>query len=339
VNGRSRPNTIEDVAREAGVSVATVSRAMRGLPNVAPSTREHVLAVAARLDYRADPSAARLAAGRTRAVAIAVPMLDSWYFSKVMAGAEAVLSEAGYDLLAFTIDSDERRHRALGGPLVKRVDGVILVDLRIPHEEATALAAGDVPIVTIGFEIAGASAVMVDDLGIAERAVEHLVALGHRDIALLGGVTDDPLRFTVPELRRAGYRRALRRHGIEHRHRYEAHGNFSVEGGREAMASLLDRDDPPTAVFAMSDEMAFGALREIWDRGLDVPGDVSVVGVDDHDIAAVVGLTTMQQEVASHGAVAARQLLDHLEQRELAATVRCAETTLVVRSTTGPAHA
>lgn len=333
-----RSATIEDVARAAGVSVATVSRALRGLPNVAPSTRLRVQSVAEELRYRADPAASRLAAGRTRSVAMAVPLLDSWYFSKVMAGAEAVLGDAGYDVLIFAIDSDDRRRRVLGGPLVKRVDGLILVDMRIPDDELAALRA--VPLVSIGFEFEGSSSVMVDDPTLAHWAVTHLLDLGHRGIGLVGGLTDDPLRFAVPAQRQQGYRQALTDAGVALRPELEVHGNFSIEGGAEAAAMLLDLDDPPTAIFAMSDEMAFGVMREIWARGLEIPGDVSVVGVDDHDFASVVGLTTVHQQVAAHGAVAARLLLAQLDSSPPGSspepTVHVAESALVVRTSTGP---
>lgn len=337
-DARPRSATIEDVARKAGVSVATVSRALRGLPNVAPSTRLRVQTVADELHYRADPSASRLAAGRTRSVAMAVPLLDSWYFSKVMAGAEAVLGDAGYDVLTFAIDSDERRRRVLGGPLVKRVDGLILVDLRIPDHEVAALS--EVALVSIGFVVDGASSVMVDDRRLAHGAVTHLLDLGHRAIGLVGGLTDDPLRFAVPAQRQHGYRTAIVDAGLTPRPDLEVHGNFSIEGGAEAAAMLLDLPEPPTAIFAMSDEMAFGVMREVWARGLQVPGDVSVVGVDDHDFASVVGLTTVQQQVAAHGAVAARLLLAQLADPPLAIapepTVHVAESALVVRSSTAP---
>ena len=331
-----KPTTIEDVAREAGVSVATVSRALRGLPNVAPSTRDRVCKIAVALNYYADPSASALAAGRTRTIAMAVPVLDSWYFSQVMAGAEAVVAQAGYDLLLFTVDSDERRRRLFNGPLIKRADGLIVVDVRVPEEEAAALTAGPVTVVAVGMEIDGASSVMVDDRTIAFDAVTHLFELGHERVALIAGLPDDPLRFNVPAERRAGYDAALEHAGIEQRPEYVVSGNFSMVGGRDAMRWLLDLDEPPTAVFAMSDEMAFGALREIWDRGLDAPKDISIIGVDDHEFAAMVGLTTVQQEVARHGAAAARMLLEHLDAPERVPERVLASTTFVERTTTGP---
>ena len=332
----SRPVTIEDVAQAAGVSVATVSRALRDLPNVAPSTREKVLAVATELQYRPDPSASALAAGRTRTIAMAVPVLDSWYFTQVMAGAEAVLSGAGYDLLLFSVDTDERRQRLLSGPLLKRADGLILVDLRMPDDEVASLLASQIEVVAVGIEIPGASAVVVDDHRIAFDVVTYLARLGHRRIALIEGLPDDPLRFQVPAERRRGYSDALAAADLPEDTGLIAAGNFSVVGGREAMARLLDLPEPPTAVFAMSDEMAFGALRELWDRGLDAPCDVSVIGVDDHDFASIVGLTTMQQEVARHGEVAARLLLDRLEPGERDIVRHTPTATFIERSTAGP---
>ena len=332
----NRPVTIEDVARAAGVSVATVSRALRGLPNVAPSTREKVCAVADELHYRPDPMASGLAAGRTRTVAMAVPVLDSWYFSQVMSGAEAVLSGAGYDLLLFSVDDDERRRRLLGGPLLKRADGLIVVDLRIPPEEAASLTASALAVVAVGIEFEGADSVVVDDHRIAFDAVTHLVGLGHSRIALIAGLSDDPLRFHVPAERHRGYMDALAAAGLSPRADHVVAGNFSVDGGREAMSRLLDSAEPPTAVFAMSDEMAFGALRELWNRGLRAPDHLSIIGVDDHDFAEIVGLTTVQQEVPRHGEVAARMLLDRMAGEAAEVRRHIPTATFVPRTTAGP---
>ncbi len=328
--------TIEDVAAEAGVSVATVSRALRGLPNVAPGTRERVLATAAAMSYEADPNASRLAAGRSRTVAMAVPVLNGWYFAQVVAGVEAVLSESGYDLLLFGVTSDASRTRFLSGPLRRRSDGLILVDIRIPALEIESLATQKAQLVTVGFQAEQFPSVRIDDLSVARSAVAHLVGLGHTSIAIMAGLPDDPLRFTVPELRRQGYLEVLEEVGVAPREEFDVAGNFSIDGGYEAMAKLLDLDDPPTAVFAMSDEMAMGALVAARERGVDVPGDLSVIGVDDHDAAAVVGLTTVAQAVSHHGSVAARLLLDRFEDPDAAPVHHCNATKLVVRSTTGP---
>lgn len=342
----TQPTTIEDVASAAGVSVATVSRALRDLPNVAPATRARVQEVARRLRYRADPSAAALAAGRTKTIAMAVPLLGSWYFNEVMAGAHAVLRDAGYDLLLFTVDGDISRQRLLSGPLVKRADGLLLVDVHVPEDEAAALVADQseprpgrqsraMSVVTVGIELPGATSVTVDDRRLARDAVSHLLELGHTEIGVIHGGEDDPSGFRVPAERQQGYLDALAAAGLAPRPELSVAGNFSVSGGADAMGRLLDLDRAPTAVFAMSDEMAFGALREIARRDLRVPEDMSVVGVDDHDFAAVVGLTTVHQEVAEHGAVAARLLLDQLTGVLDQPVHHTARTELVVRRSTG----
>ncbi len=331
-----RPSTIEDVARRSGVSVATVSRALRGLPNVAPSTRKRVEEAAELLHYQPDPSAARLASGRSRTVAMAVPDLGSWYFGKVMAAVESVMAAAGYDLLVVAVDSEAARLRLTRGPLVKRADGLILVDLPLSADEASSLMASRVHVVSVGSAPSGASSVRIDDVRVAELAVDHLLELGHTRIGLLAGVNDDPLHFEVPIDRRHGYRRALARAGVEPDDRLERVGSFTVEGGYDAMRSMLQAPEPPTAVFAMGDEMAFGALRAIWETGADVPEDVSVVGVDDHELSAVVGLTTVRQNVAEHGSLAAQLLLDRLSGRSTETASYQVPIALIERRTTAP---
>ncbi len=329
----SRPATIDDVAAAAGVSVATVSRAMRNLPNVAPSTAERVRQAAQELHYRPTPFASGLAAGRTHTVAIAVPMLASWYFAQVLAGAESALTSAGYDLLVVSLDDEDTRRRVLQGPLIKRADGVILLDVMLPDDEISGLTDGPLAVVTLGFEVGGFPAVLVDDIEVARLAVSHLLDHGHRDIAVIGGEIENPHHFAVPMARRDGYLRCLTDAGITPRREYERAGGFTIEGGAAAMAELLALDEPPTAVFAMSDEMAAGAMRTLAERGLDVPGDISIVGVDDHEFASVLGLTTVRQPVRDHGTAAVDLLLALLADPAHPPSSRQLPVELVVRRT------
>lgn len=328
--------TIEDVAARAGVSVATVSRALRGLPNVAPTTRDKVRAVALQLGYRADPNASRLGARRTRTIGMGVPLLGSWYFSQVVAGAEAVLSAEGYDVLLLAIGSAAARRRMVegDGPLHRRVDGLLLVDLRLDPDEVDTFARTGSSIVTVGDSYPGFPSVAIDDRRAAAMAVTHLLNLGHRDIALIGDLPGEALQFNVPGFRRAGYRQALDDAGVPVRLDYDVAGNFSVDGGHEAMVRLLATPRPPTAVFAMSDEMAIGAIRAVRDHGLRVPEDVSVVGFDDHELAEAVGLTTIRQPVAQIGGLAARAALRLLEEDPPSPLHQVVETSLAVRTTT-----
>jgi len=312
--GKGGRATIEDVAAAASVSVATVSRALRGLPNVAESTRVRVEQVATNLNYHAHPSASRLASGRTRNVAIAVPVLNSWYFSEVIAGAEAVMSEAGYSLsITATSRGEERLEFVRQVAASGSADGVIMVDLPLDQIEIDLLADSSLSVVTTGFDCIEFPSILVDNVAVGLLATQHLIDRGHTRIGILTGQSEDPLHFTVPSDRVEGFKRCLLEAGIELDRHLECTGNFSVAGGHEAMSRLLDLPAPPTAVFAMSDEMAFGAIWAARDRDLEIPSDLAVIGVDDHDMSEMLGLTTVCQQVDQHGVVAARRMVESLE--------------------------
>ena len=310
--------TVEDVARAAGVSVATVSRALRHLPNVAGATRARVEAAAAELNYRADPNASRLATGRSNAIGIAMPFVGQWYFAQVLAGVEAVLASAGYDLLLYSAATPEDRRRFLTDalPVRKRVDGVVLIDLIVPPEEIGAWSNSGVRLVSVGQRVDPFPSVTLDNESAARRAVEHLIELGHRRIGLIGASEpdsdDDPFHFKVPGARQQGYRDALVAAGIEPDPALEVPAAFECTAGQRAAEQLLDLVDPPTAVFATSDEMAIGAMRAASRRGLEVPDDLSVIGFDDHDLAEAIGLSTIRQPAVEIGGWAVNLLLAEL---------------------------
>ena len=330
--------TIEDVANAANVSVATVSRALRGLPNVAPSTRARISEVATAMHYRADPAAARLAAGRTRTIVVVVPHLAGWYFSTVVAGVEAVCAETGYDCIVMAVGTIEESNRLLDETyhLERRIDGVVLVNIPISEAQARSLSERGVSCSTIGVRVGHQPNVSIDDVTAARLAVDHLIQLGHRRIALISGQVEDPMNFEVPKMRRRGYAGALEAGGIGIDDALVEAGNFGIDGGREAMAALLDRPSPPTAVFAMSDEMAFGALMTLQERDLTAGRDVSLVGIDDHDVSRVLGLTTVRQHVAEQGALACRGLMAAIESPTAQFETIRSPVELVVRSTTSP---
>lgn len=339
-------STIEDVAHAAGVSVATVSRALRGLPNVATSTRARVEEVARGLNYRPDPNAARLATGRSHTVAIVVPFINSWYFANVIAGAEAVCADGGYDLLVLTSPSPATRADTVAGPigLDRRVDGLIFVEVALADADVAEFDRLGVGVVTVGQRTDEFPSISIDNVAIGRTAVEHLVGLGHTRIGVLAGQAEDPVHFDVPGQRIEGARHALAAAGGRLDPELIAPGQFTVDGGYRAASALLGRPERPTALFALSDEMAFGALLAARDLGLDIPGDVSLVGVDDHESAEVMGLTTVRQHVVEHGAVAARALLRQLTRARGTAVrtrpehiVNPAE--LVVRRSTSPPRA
>ena len=303
---------IDDVARAAGVSTATVSRALRGLPNVSEATRDRVRAAAQALGYVASPSAASLASGRTRAIGLLSPWVNRWYFANVIEGAERTLRAHGFDVLLYTIDRRrvEGRPRVDPGVLRHRVDGVIVVGLPLGRDEVDLLLTLDRPLVCIGWGGTGEVTVRLDDRAAAAAATQHLVDLGHRAIGHLSGAADDLRPGTPPGEREAGWRETLAAAGLDAAPRLETHGNFDVTSGRTAMRGLLERAPEVTAVFAASDEMAMGALLALREAGRRVPEDVSLVGIDGHDMGELVGLTTMVQPAAEQGAMAASLVLD-----------------------------
>ncbi|SHG81017.1 transcriptional regulator, LacI family [Jatrophihabitans endophyticus] len=303
--------SIEDVARRAGVSIATVSRALRGLPDVATATRDRVLAAAAELDYVASPFAARLASGRTTTVGLVVPFVNRWFFSEVIATVENALRRENFDLLLYNLGDPSGRDRFFDVmPMRKRVDGVIVASLVLDDAEFAALEDLDLPVGLLGIERRGTLSAGIDDIAAACDAVTYLTSLGHRRVGLIGGDTDDPMRFTPPLHRRTGYHRALAAVGVEPDPALEQLGFFTVEGGIEAAQRLLAVPEPPTALFAESDEMAYGALRAIHDRGLRVPEDISVVGFDDQPFSDLMDLTTVRQPVAEQALDITTRLLN-----------------------------
>lgn len=325
--------SIEDVARRAGVSVATVSRALRGLPNVADETRRRVEVAARDLDYVSDPSAARLAAGRTRTLGIVVPRLDSWYSSRMMAAMHAVWSEAGYDLLAIVLADHTERDRFLRDlSFRKRVDGLVLVDVPFDEQELQRLVGTEVAVVVAGGHSGLVPTVGIDDRVAARMLVEHLVALGHHEIALISGSLHEPFRFAGPTARMAGVDDGLAAASVEVPDTWSYVTDWSLDAAATAMERILDaRPEPPTGVVCFSDEIAIAAMGVLRRRGLRVPDDVSVVGFDDHDLAGSVGVTTVHQPVQDLGHRAAELLLQQLDHPPGEVASEVLPTRIVVR--------
>lgn len=329
---------IKDVARDVNMSTATVSRALRGLPGVSEETRARVVETALRLGYVASPGAAALASGKTRTVAVIVPWVTRWFFSAVVQGAEEVLREQGYDLLLYNLAGDESaRHRVFETTLLnKRVDAVLVLSLKPTTDELARLDKLGRPVTIVGADVPGWATVRIDDVEAARAATRHLTGLGHRRIGYVGGEIEGVLDFTAPAARLTGYREALGEAGIEVDESLEAEGGFTVAGGTEAAEHLLGLPERPTAIFAASDEMAFGVLRTARELGLRVPEDLSVVGIDDHEMAGIFDLTTIAQPVHEQGRVAALQVLSALSAPLWAPEQVLLPTELVVRRTTAP---
>ncbi len=329
--------SIGDVAQWAGVSTATVSRALRDLPNVSAATRERVLAAAAELDYSITPTASRLARGRTNSIAVVAPYIGTWFFGEVLTGIERVLHRDDLDLLIFCVPDERSQDEFFERmPLRRRVDAVIILTLDLSVDQQDMLRTLGVPIATVGDPLAESFSVGIDNEGAAAIATQHLINLGHTRIAVIGAGDSIAGRFTAPRQRQRGFIKAMSDAGLPVPPGYDVDGGYSVRGGASAMAELLSLPDPPSAVFAQSDEMAAGAMQAMRRMGVSVPDDVSIVGFDDHELAEVLDLTTMAQPAALRGEMAVRAVLEALaegkqhtrDHRELV------NTRLVVRSST-----
>ena len=331
--------SIVDVAERAGVSVATVSRALRALPNVSATTAERVRRAALELDYIASPLAAGLVTGRVRSVGVITPTSGRWFCAEVVRGIEGVLAQHGYDLVLHVLPPPGQRARFFAeSPLRRRVDAVVVAALPLAEGELQCLRSLGLPLACVGETLAGAHGERIDDRSAARAGVQHLINLGHRRIATIGG--PDRGHLDAPGLRRDGFETALAAHGLPVRDEWCLDGNWTPRGGERAMTELLSAaGGRPTAVFCQSDEMAFGALRALRRAGLRCPEEVSVLGFDDHELAETFDLTTVHQPVAALGAAAAEWVIGTLEDCEAArpGVVRH-RTRLVLRGSTGPAR-
>ena len=334
--GLERRAGLDDVARLAGVSASTASRALSNHPQVAASTRDRVLAAAADLHYVASPEASRLAGGASRArVAVVVPHLARWFFGTVLEGLEAGLRGADVDLLLFLVsDADDRRAFFEHLPARRRVDAAVVVGFVVDEAEQERLRVMGVHVVSVGGAREPFPSVTVDDHRAGRQAVDHLVHLGHRRIAMLAA--HDPAD-RGPELRSVAYLDALADAGLDPDDDLLVRVAFGGPGGADGMGRLLGLRHPPTAVFAYSDEIAAGAVRTLRRAGLRAGGDVSVIGVDDHPVAEVLDLTTVAQPVREQGTAAGRMVRSLLEGRGPAdVPSEVLPTRLVLRGTTAP---
>ncbi len=332
----SGQTTLVDVARRAGVSLATASRAMNASYGVSPATRERVLAAAEELAYVVSPEASRLAGGRTGRVGLVVPHIDRWFFGSLVAGAESALDDAGLDVLLFHVgDADDRRDFFQRLPARRKIDGLVVVGFPVLAPERERLELLGVSIVSAGGQQEAYPYACIDDYEAGTTAVTHLVNLGHRRIAMIEAVDPDQPGWPALPPRSAAYHDVLDGAGLRPEPGLVATVPWGGEAGADAMAQLLSRPEPPTAVYAHSDEIAVGAIRTARRAGLDVPTDISVVGIDDHPVAALTDLTTVAQPVRAIGERAAATLLQMIDGA-LSPTSTTFPTRLVVRRSTAP---
>ena len=305
--------TIADVAADAGVGVGTVSRVLNGSEQVRESTLRAVLDSIDRLGYRPSHAAAALVRGTPRTVALIVAHLTRPSTVVRVASALAVLEEQGYDAIVYNVDSPLERDRHLEALLpTHRADGVLAVCLPLSRDQLDQFARAGVALVSVDAANAGVPQTVIDDVAGGRLATGHLIALGHRRIGFVGDMpfSRPPagLGFTSSANRLRGYKQALAAAGIRVEPGLIRRGPHDAATAAEHAARLLKSPDPPSAIFAASDTQAIGVLAAADRLGVAVPERLSVVGFDDIESAAFLGLSTVRQPLALSGAEGARRL-------------------------------
>jgi LacI family transcriptional regulator len=323
--------TIAQVARHAGVGIATVSRVINGSPAVREQTRQRVLDAIAELRYAPNPAARALSTGRTLSVGVVAPFFTRPSVIERLRGISHALAGTEYRMVLFDVErpgQDSEVFRTLPGGL----DGLLSISLCPPEADLDRFAAAEMPVVLVDYPHERLPAVHVDDVAGGRLATEHLLELGHERIAFLGDFEHNYHGFTSSAMRRVGYQEALLAAGLEEDPELVRRASHGRETAAALTRELLDMADPPTAVFAASDTQAMAVLEAADEVGVEVPGDLSVVGYDDIESARYAGLTTIAQPLEESGAIGAHLLLGALDGE--GASGRQLPVRLEVRNTT-----
>ncbi|HEY7516157.1 MAG TPA: LacI family DNA-binding transcriptional regulator [Vicinamibacteria bacterium] len=332
--GRRGKPTITDVARRAGVSKSLVSLVMRGARHVSPKRRAAVQAAAAALGYRPNAMARGLVQRRTGILGVLSSDLHNPFFADVVDGIHEQAGRAGYRVLVTTGGRNpDREDAAIETLLQLRVDGLILAGVLV-ESRLIVDASRELPVVLVGRSARALSldSVTNDDWAGAVAAVRHCASLGHRSIAHVDGG-----QGAGADARRGGYEEAMRDLRLG-KYRLVAPGSFTEEGGHSGGLVLLEHKPRPTAIFAANDLAAIGVLNAIEERGLRVPGDLSLVGYDNTSLAALrhLSLTTVHQPRLEMGQMAVSILMERLEEGRTKPRRAVLSPSLVVRGTTAP---
>jgi DNA-binding LacI/PurR family transcriptional regulator len=328
---------IRTIARAANVSIATVSRTINRVATVNPTMAKRVWDVIGELDYFPNTQARALVSGRSKIFGLIISEITNPFFPELLQGFEDVAVENGYEILVSSTNYDPTRmYQCIRRMIERKVDGVAIMTFGIEAPLLDQLAKRNVPLVFIdvGPETPGTSVLKVNYHHGIRQGVQHLAALGHRNIAFISG----PLRLHSAQSRADAFSRSLEECGISPQPSWLIEGDHTLEGGIAAMEKLLATDPAPTAVMCSNDMTAIGVLHKLYRSGLRVPDDISVIGFDDIRIAQVTipPLTTIQMSRFSLARSAFAALRAHVETSEASTTPReyPIETDLIVREST-----
>jgi LacI family transcriptional regulator len=302
--------TIADVAGLAEVSQATVSRVLNASALVREVTRRRVQAAIDALDYHPSPIARGLSRGRAMTLGVIIPFFVRPSSVERLRGAEARFTAAGYDTVLYNVSTPDQIGEQFGNVAGGRTDGVLVISVPPPRNQMDRLLGSGTPVVLVDVRHPGLSQIYTDDVEGGRLATRHLLELGHRRIAFIGDLSDNPFGFTSSAYRQTGFRDVMQKAGLEVPVKYTKEGEHRRGVAVGLASELLALPEPPTAVFAASDTQAFGVLEAAVEAGVEVPGQLSVIGFDDVEVASYLGLTTVRQQLEFSGAWGAQRLLE-----------------------------
>lgn len=331
--------TIYDIAREAKVGIGTVSRVFNNHPSVSEETKKRVLKVANKLNYHPHPYARGLARKKTNAVLACVPFFTSFFFVEILQAVQAQFSETDCDLILHGINHPDHAELSLRRNTFRgRVDGMLFFSMKMPEEFANQYVSHKVPVVLVDTYHKNFDSFTVENVKGAYTATQHLISLGHRRIGMLNA----NLESLPARERLRGYRQAMKDSGLPiddkliKRSALPKLDGFTRESGYGLMKEFLDLGrSMPTAIFVSSDIQAAGALSALEEIGLRCPDDIALVGFDDIELAGHLGLTTMRQPMAEMGSLAAKRLMERMENPDLPPLHTTFVPSLVVRKSSG----
>jgi LacI family transcriptional regulator len=326
-----------DVANEAGVSVATVSRVLNGSDRVSEDTRQKVLDACDQLEYRLNPIAQSLRLGRTNSISAILPYLTLPSIVERLRGVLASLSKSPFELVPFTLGNPEDRDAKIM-ELSRRgkSDGLLIISMPVNNDQVDLLVKNKMPTILIDSQHPKLDRINSDDQAGGMMVTEYLISLGHTKIGFISSYLKNPLQFSSTIFRYQGYRAALEEAGIPFNPRYQKEGDHGREVANQLALEMLQGDDPPTAIFASSDTKAIGVLDAAKELNLRVPEDLSVVGYDDIRDAEYVNLTTVQQPLFKSGFLGGQKIISLIENPEAPPEEILLPLNLVVRGTTSP---
>lgn len=329
--------TIKDIARSLGISVATVSRAMRDSYDVSRETREKVLSMASKLNYKPNVNARGLVCNQTRNIGVIVPFITNYYFSTVITGIQEVAWSKGYNVIFYvTNDSEERESSILENLSFSGLDGLLVCISSHSRscEHFQRIIERGHPVVFFDRIPAtiSTSKVMQDDINGAFEAVEHLIENGYRKIAHISG----PKGCGLAENRELGYREALRKHNLPIREEWIIRSGFSQEDGHQDVCELLGCEEKPDAIFAVNDRKAIGAMLCLKKFNVRIGEEMGVIGFTNDPVSSIISpqLSTIAEPALEIGMRAAELLIQHITKKNMSAREIVLPGKLIVREST-----